>query len=254
MPRRARSHRGGQRSLNAFNLVARDRALERAAAVDRARAAGASLGPLAGVPIALKDNLCVRGMRTTASSRILEHFVPPYDATVVRAARGGRRDHRRQDQLRRVRDGIVERELGLRAGAESVAHRSHTPGGSSGGLGGRRGRGGACRSRSAPTPAGRSASRHRSAASSGSSRPTAACRATVCWRSPRRSIRSDRSPARSADAALTLVGDRRRRSAPTPRPSREPVPDFARALTGDIRGLRVGVPRTFVSEGVDARS
>ena len=39
--------------------------------------------PLAGVPVALKDNLCTRGVRTTASSRILEHFVPPYDATAV---------------------------------------------------------------------------------------------------------------------------------------------------------------------------
>ena len=39
--------------------------------------------PLAGVPVAFKDNLCTRGVRTTASSRILEHFVPPYDATAV---------------------------------------------------------------------------------------------------------------------------------------------------------------------------
>src|SRR5687768_6480519 len=70
-------------TLNAFNHVAADRALERAAAIDRRRAAGEPLGPLAGVPIALKDNMCVRGMRTTASSKILDSFVPPYDATVV---------------------------------------------------------------------------------------------------------------------------------------------------------------------------
>jgi aspartyl-tRNA(Asn)/glutamyl-tRNA(Gln) amidotransferase subunit A len=71
-------------TLNAFNLVDDDRALARAAEIDRRRAAGDAPGPLAGVPVALKDNLCVRGMRTTASSRILERFVPPYDATVVR--------------------------------------------------------------------------------------------------------------------------------------------------------------------------
>src|SRR5690348_5385430 len=69
--------------LNAFNFVARDRALARAADIDRQRASGRPLGPLAGVPVALKDNICVRGMPTTASSRMLEHFVPPYDATVV---------------------------------------------------------------------------------------------------------------------------------------------------------------------------
>jgi len=73
-----------QPTLNAFNLIDADRALARAEAIDRQRAAGAALGPLAGVPVVLKDNLCVRGMRTTASSKILDTFVPPYDATVVR--------------------------------------------------------------------------------------------------------------------------------------------------------------------------
>ena len=71
-------------SLNAFNLIAADRALARAGDIDRQRAKGESAGPLAGVPVAIKDNFCVRGMRTTASSRILNRFVPPYDATAVR--------------------------------------------------------------------------------------------------------------------------------------------------------------------------
>src|SRR5262245_28607942 len=71
-------------ALNAFNHIAADRALERATAIDRRRAAGDRLGPLAGIPVALKDNMCVRGMRTTASSKILDQFVPPYDATIVK--------------------------------------------------------------------------------------------------------------------------------------------------------------------------
>src|SRR5438046_9035823 len=73
-------------SLNAFNTVSADRALECAADIDRRRDEFAS-APLAGVPIALKDNICTRGIRTTASSMILETFVPPYDATVVERLR-----------------------------------------------------------------------------------------------------------------------------------------------------------------------
>src|SRR6185295_14894337 len=69
-------------SLHAFNTVTRDQALDRAAQIDRDldRWRGQ---PLVGVPIALKDNLCTKGVRTTASSRILESYIPPYDATVV---------------------------------------------------------------------------------------------------------------------------------------------------------------------------
>jgi len=57
--------------------------LEQARRIDAKRASGVELGPLAGVPVAVKDNLCVRGSVTTAGSRILENFVAPYDATAV---------------------------------------------------------------------------------------------------------------------------------------------------------------------------
>ena len=189
-------------AIHAFNTVAGERALERADALDRDRGAWRDR-PLAGVPIALKDNICTRGLRTTASSKILETFVPPYDATVVDASRGGRRDRRRQDQLRRVRDGVVHRELRVRSDEEPVgawiARRADRAAG----------RPSPWRpawrpSRSARIPAARSGSPRRSAASSASSRPTGACRDTDCWRSGRRSIRSARSRSTVADAAIAL--------------------------------------------------
>ena len=70
-------------SLNAFVEVTAERARADADRVDQARAAGEDLGPLAGLPLAIKDNLCTRGVRTTCSSRMLEQFVPPYESTVT---------------------------------------------------------------------------------------------------------------------------------------------------------------------------
>lgn len=69
--------------INAFNLVTTEQARQRAAQVDADIKAGKKLGPLAGVPVALKDNMCTRGIETTCSSKILEGWKPPYDATVV---------------------------------------------------------------------------------------------------------------------------------------------------------------------------
>ena len=69
--------------VHAFNLVLADEARARALEIDEAVAVGRDPGPLAGVPIALKDNMCTRGIPTTCSSRILDGWRPPYDATVV---------------------------------------------------------------------------------------------------------------------------------------------------------------------------
>ncbi|MGA0205913.1 MAG: Asp-tRNA(Asn)/Glu-tRNA(Gln) amidotransferase subunit GatA [Ilumatobacteraceae bacterium] len=69
--------------IHAFNTVTADEARRSAEAVDAAVAAGRDPGPLAGVPIALKDNMCTRGVPTTCSSKILDGWKPPYDATVV---------------------------------------------------------------------------------------------------------------------------------------------------------------------------
>ena len=69
--------------VHAYLEVTSERARSEARRVDEARASGEDLGPLAGLPLAIKDNLCTRGIRTTCSSRMLENFVPPYESTVT---------------------------------------------------------------------------------------------------------------------------------------------------------------------------
>jgi len=74
-------------AVHAFVLVDREAALEQAREVDRKRAAGEKLGLLAGLPVAIKDVLCTQGVRTTCCSRMLENFVPPYDAHAIELLR-----------------------------------------------------------------------------------------------------------------------------------------------------------------------
>ena len=235
-------------ALNAFNLIARDSALARAADVDRQRASGATPGPLAGVPVALKDNLCVRGMRTTASSRILDNFIAPYDATVVR-------------RLEAAGAVIVAKtncdEFAMGSSNENSAYgpvrnpwaTDRTPGGSSGG--------------SAVAVAARCVPLALGSDTGGSIRQPGAFCGVVGFkptygRVSRYGLLAFASSldqigpfARTAaDAALAMSV----LSGPDPADatsSNQPVPDFLGALTGDIRNVRVGVPRAFVAEGVD---
>ncbi|WP_437227236.1 Asp-tRNA(Asn)/Glu-tRNA(Gln) amidotransferase subunit GatA [Planctomicrobium sp. SH661] len=107
-------------------------ALKAAAEVDRKRAAGEPLGRLAGLPVAIKDNMCVRGWKTTCASRMLENFSPPYDAHVISRLRA-------EDAVLVGRTNLDEFAMG--SSCENSAFQkthnpwelSRTPGGSSGG-------------------------------------------------------------------------------------------------------------------------
>ena len=69
--------------IRAYLTVDEEKVLARAKEVDNGIRSGKYTGPLAGVPIAVKDNICTKDMRTTCASKILENFVPFYDATAV---------------------------------------------------------------------------------------------------------------------------------------------------------------------------
>jgi aspartyl-tRNA(Asn)/glutamyl-tRNA(Gln) amidotransferase subunit A len=236
-------------TLNAFNHVAADRALARAEAVDRQRAGGAALGPLGGVPIALKDNLCVRGMRTTASSKILDTFIPPYDATVVQ-------------RLEAAGAVVVGKtncdEFAMGSSSENSAYgpvrnpwnTGAVPGGSSGG--------------SAAAVAARCVPLALGSDTGGSIRtPASFCGVVglkptygrvsryglLAFASSLDQIGPITRTVGDAALALSVIAGSDPADATS---SAEAVPDFTNALTGDIRRLRVGVPRAFVTEGVHA--
>jgi aspartyl-tRNA(Asn)/glutamyl-tRNA(Gln) amidotransferase subunit A len=234
--------------LGAYLAVDAEGARAQAAAIDAMRAANAPLGPLAGVPIALKDVLVTKGMATTAASKILGGWVPPYDGTAV-------------TKLRNAGAVILGKlncdEFAMGSSTENSAYKktknpwdgSRVPGGSSGG------------SSSAVAAALCGASLGTD--TGGSIRqPAAFCGCVgikpTYGRVSRWGVVAFASSldqvgplARSvADAALLLeviCGFDPHDSTSL----EEPVPEFRKALTGDIAGLRVGIPAEYFSGSID---
>jgi aspartyl-tRNA(Asn)/glutamyl-tRNA(Gln) amidotransferase subunit A len=237
-------------ALNAFHTVAAEQALTQAAALD-GRPGDWDGMPLLGVPVALKDNLCTRGLTTTAGSRILEHYVPPYNATAV-------------DRLIAAGAVIVGKtncdEFALGASTENAAFGptrnpwapERTPGGSSGG--------------SAAAVAARMVPLALGSDTGGSIRQPAALCGVVglkptYGRVSRYGLLAFASSLDQigplattvADAALCLqvIAGTDARDATCATTSTD---EYLGALTGRVEGMRIGVPRALVSEeaGVDA--
>ena len=108
----------GDGEIHAFLSLLPDEARAAADAVDATVAAGNDPGPLAGVPVALKDNLCTRGAVTTCGSQILGGLAPALRRHRGRGAAPRRRHRAGQDEHGRVRHGQLDGELGLRADAQ----------------------------------------------------------------------------------------------------------------------------------------
>jgi aspartyl-tRNA(Asn)/glutamyl-tRNA(Gln) amidotransferase subunit A len=231
--------------LSAFNTVMAERALERARALD----AGPSTGPLHGVPVAIKDNMCTAGVPTTASSKILAGFVPPYDATVV-------------ERLEKAGAIIIGKtnldEFAMGSSTENSAlgpsknpwDLTRTPGGSSGG--------------SAVAVAARIVPISLGSDTGGSIRqPAGLCGIVglkptygrvsryglLAFASSLDQIGPFTETVEAAADVLQVIGGFDAHDSTS---SAEAMPDFRAALTGDITGLRVGVPRGFLGHGVDA--
>jgi len=109
-----------------------DGAREAAAEIDRKRESGEPLGRLAGLPVAVKDNMCTQGTETTCASRMLENFVPPYDAHVVERLKAADAIIVGKANLDEFAMGSTCENSALKA-TRNPWNTEHTPGGSSGG-------------------------------------------------------------------------------------------------------------------------
>jgi aspartyl-tRNA(Asn)/glutamyl-tRNA(Gln) amidotransferase subunit A len=234
--------------LGACNTVMVEQARSRAEALDEARAGRGPCGPLHGVPIVLKDNLCTRGVPTTASSRILRGFVAPYDATVVARLEAAGAVILAKTNLDEFAMGSSTENSAL-GPTKNPWDLSRAPGGSSGGS-------------AAAVAAGYAPAALGSDTGGSIRQPAALCGITglkpTYGRVSRYGLMAFASSldqigplTRSAeDAALLLevIAGHDPRDATS---SSDAVPSYLDALTGDIRGMRVGVPRRLLGEGVD---
>ena len=237
-------------SLHAYLEVTADRARADARRIDEARAAGEDLGPLAGLPLAIKDNLCTRGVRTTCASRMLDQFVPPYESTVT-------------ERLWRAGGVLVGKtnldEFAMGGSTETSAfgatqnpwNTDHVPGGSSGGSAAAVASGSCIASLGSDT--GGSIRQPASFCGVVGLKPTYGRVSRWCLVAFASSLDQVGPFATSvADAAELLQVI----AGPDPRDStclKAEVPDFSSGLNQSIKGLKVGVIREcFDAEGLDA--
>jgi aspartyl-tRNA(Asn)/glutamyl-tRNA(Gln) amidotransferase subunit A len=235
--------------VGAYLSTCRERALAKASAVDAMAGRGDPLPPLAGVPVGIKDVLLTKGLRTTAGSKILENFIAPYDCTAVA----------RLEQAGAVVVGKMNcDEFAMGSSNENSAYRpvhnprdlTRVPGGSSGG--------------SAAAVAAGTAVATLGTDTGGSIRqPASFCGVVglkptygrvsryglIAYASSLDNIGPLTKSVKDAAIVLRCMAGRD----PMDSTSAEaPVPDYVQELERPVKGLRVGVPKEYFGEGLDA--
>jgi aspartyl-tRNA(Asn)/glutamyl-tRNA(Gln) amidotransferase subunit A len=235
--------------VGAFLAVAADRARERAAEADARAARGERRSPLDGVPVAVKDLFSTRGIPTTAGSRILEGYLPPFDATVVERLEGAGAVLLGKLNLDEFAMGSSNEHSAYKP-CRNPYDLSRTPGGSSGG--------------SAAAVAARQVFGALGTDTGGSIRlPASYCGVVgvkpTYGRVSRYGVVAFASSldqpgplARTVWDAAALLGAIAGHDPRDATSSTRPVDDYLAALEGGARGLRIGVPREWFQGGVEA--
>jgi len=240
-------------SLNAFVVTTPEKALESADTVDAARAAGGELGPMAGVPIGMKDLFATDGVQTTAASHILEGFTPRYESTVSQNlwdAGCGMLGKLNMDQFAMGSSNETSYFGPVKSPwRKEGSNAALTPGGSSGGSSA------AVAARIAPAATGTD--------TGGSIRQPAAITGTVgikptygrCSRwgvvAFASSLDQAGPMARSVEDCAIMLGAMAGFDPKDSTSLDAPVPDWFGGLNADLKGKKVGIPREYRMEGID---
>ena len=234
--------------VGAYLTVTRDEAVAAARASEARYRAGAPLGPLDGAPVAIKDVFCTRGVRTTCGSRILETYVPPYDATIVARLRAAGAVILGKTNMDEFAMGSSTEHSAFQL-TRNPWNLTRVPGGSSGG--------------SAAAVAGGLAAGAFGTDTGGSVRqPAAFCGVVGLKPTYGRVSRYGLVAFASSldhvapfaldivDAAL-LLGAVAGHDPLDATSVEAPVPDYTAGLTQGVKGLRIGVPDEYFGEGLD---
>ena len=234
--------------LNAFITINKDVALKQAEAADANIKDAITTQPLAGIPVAVKDNMCTTGLRTTCGSLILGNFLPPYTATAVAKLEAAGAILVGKTNLDEFAMGSSNENSAF-GPVRNPINEEYVPGGSSGG--------------SAVAVAADLSSISLGSDTGGSIRqPASFCGVVglkptygrvsryglVAFASSLDQIGPFGKNVRDVARTLSVIAGRDRYDSTS---ANEPVPNFLNALTGDIKGVRIGVPPECFGEGLD---